>query len=110
LGEEQHAAERTGGAAAGAPGGAASVCLFAQYHPAGVIPAHTRRYLAALAGCGLHVHVACSGVERLAGEDAAFLAGIGAAGYPRANAGLDFGAWTDLLRAGCARGAAAALC
>jgi lipopolysaccharide biosynthesis protein len=85
------------------------VCLFAQYHPAGVIPAHTRRYLAALAGCGVRLHVACSGVQRLADDDAAFLARIGAVGHPRANAGLDFGAWRDLLRAGCAQGAAGVL-
>ncbi len=93
-----------------APAGAAgAVCLFAQYHPAGVIPAHTRRYLAALAGCGLRLHVACSGVGALATDDRAFLAGIGATGHPRANAGLDFGAWADLLRAGCADGAASVL-
>jgi lipopolysaccharide biosynthesis protein len=78
------------------------VCLFAQYDRSGRIPAHTRRYLAHLADCGLRVHVACAGVAVLAPEDAGFLEAIGATGRGRVNLGLDFGAWCDLLDAGCA--------
>jgi hypothetical protein len=86
-------------------GSGRSVCLFAQYHPDGVIPSHTRRYLGVLARCGLRVCVAVSGARRVAEGDAAFLASIGGVGQARANKGLDFGAWRDLLGAGCAEGA-----
>jgi lipopolysaccharide biosynthesis protein len=82
-----------------------TTCLFAQYHPSGHIPAHTRYTLTQLARCGLRLHVACSGATAVAPHDQAFLATIGATALPRPNAGLDFGAWADLLRAGHAAGA-----
>ena len=83
-----------------------AVCLFAQYAQAGRLPAHTRRYLAVLGQLGLRLHVALSGVTTVAAEDAEFLSGIGAEAWPRANTGLDFGAWADLLGRGCADRAA----
>jgi lipopolysaccharide biosynthesis protein len=84
---------------------AAPVCLFAQYDPSGRIAPHVLRYLAHLAECGFVVHVACSGATRLAEDDKAALRQIGATPHPRVNAGLDFGAWQELLRTGCAEGA-----
>ncbi len=84
---------------------AGPVCLFAQYDPAGRIAPHVLRYLAHLAECGFAVHVACSGTSRLTSDDETALRRIGATPHPRRNAGLDFGAWQDLLRAGCAEGA-----
>ncbi len=81
------------------------VCLFAQFDRSGRIAPHTLRTIAHLAECGFAVHVACSGMTRIAAEDAAALAAVGAVAHVRPNAGLDFGAWQDLLRAGCAAGA-----
>ncbi len=86
-----------------APGQA--TCLFAQYTPSGRLPPHTRRYLAALAALGFTLHIAISGATAVTPEDDAWLRALGASAHPRANAGLDFGAWADLLRAGRARGA-----
>jgi lipopolysaccharide biosynthesis protein len=102
-GEHDHTSQLAAPAAARNTG--AEVCLFAQYDRAGRIPPHTRRYLAHLAQCGLRLHVACSGIATLPADDAAFLVGIGATGRARPNRGLDFGAWRDLLQAGCATGA-----
>jgi len=80
------------------------VCLFAQYDKSGRIAPHVLRYLTHLAESGFVLHVACSGAARLT-DDAAALRRIGATPHLRPNAGLDFGAWQDLLRAGCAEGA-----
>ena len=81
------------------------VCLFAQYDKSGRIAPHVLRYLTHLAESGFVLHVACSGAARLTDDDAAALRRIGATPHLRPNAGLDFGAWQDLLRAGCAEGA-----
>ena len=80
-------------------------CLFAQYHSSGRIPAHTRHTLTSLAACNLRLHVACAGINQPDPDDARFLHAIGATCHPRVNAGLDFGAWCHLLRAGCANDA-----
>lgn len=81
------------------------VCLFAQYDPSGRIAPHVHRYLAHLADCGFTIHVACSGLAGLTEPDREALGRLGITAHPRANAGLDFGAWQHLLRLGCAAGA-----
>ena len=84
---------------------ARAVCLFAQFDPTGRIAPHVLRYIAHLAACGFAVHVACSGVRHLPAADREALRRLGATPHLRPNAGLDFGAWQHLLRAGCAEGA-----
>lgn len=81
------------------------VCLFAQFDPSGRIAPYVLRYLTHLAGCGFSLHVACSGVGRVADADREALERIGATAHRRPNEGMDFGAWQHLLRAGCAAGA-----
>ena len=81
------------------------VCLFAHYAADGRVHASVLHYLAQLRRCGLDVHVALSGTERLARPDRESLDGLGVSAHLRANEGLDFGAWQHLLRIGCARGA-----
>ncbi len=84
---------------------ARAVCLFAQYDPTGRIAPHVLRYVAHLAECGFAVHIACSGLTRLVPADEAALRQAGAVPHLRPNGGLDFGAWHDLMQAGCAEGA-----
>ncbi len=81
------------------------VCLFAHYAPDRRLSSSVLHYLAQLRRCGLSVHLALSGTQRLAVEDRDILDRLGVAAHPRVNAGLDFGAWQHLLRAGCAQGA-----
>ncbi len=81
------------------------VCLFAHYAPDRRLSSSVLHYLTQLRRCGLSVHLALSGVEQLVDEDRDILDRLGVSAHPRANAGLDFGAWQDLLRAGCADGA-----
>ncbi|MBB2202704.1 rhamnan synthesis F family protein [Gluconacetobacter tumulisoli] len=81
------------------------VCLFAHYDPAGRLAPHVRHYLAELTACGMTIHLALSGVRRPDAETAQFCARHGIVPHPRPNGGLDFGAWQDLLAAGCAEGA-----
>ncbi|GBQ30533.1 hypothetical protein HLH34_15695 [Gluconacetobacter azotocaptans] len=81
------------------------VCLFAQYDPAGRLAPHVRHYLTELAACGMTIHLALSGTATTDAETARFCARHGIAAHPRPNDGLDFGAWQDLLAAGCAEGA-----
>ncbi len=85
--------------------GARSVCLFAHYDPSGRVAPYVLRYVARLAECGWTVHLACSGMAQLEPADAAALQRAGVFAHARPNAGLDFGAWQHLLRAGCAQGA-----
>ncbi len=81
------------------------VCLFAHYAPDRRLSSSVLHYLGQLRRCGLSVHLALSGMERLAVEDRDILDRLGVTAHPRANAGLDFGAWQHLLGAGCAEGA-----
>lgn len=80
-------------------------CLFAQYDPTGLLRAHTRHYLSELAASGMTVHLALSGASNIAPDIARFCTDHGITPHTRPNRGLDFGAWQDLLAAGCARGA-----
>nr|WP_321986825.1 rhamnan synthesis F family protein [uncultured Lichenicoccus sp.] len=77
------------------------VCLFAMYAADGRVSASVVHYLRELAGCGLAVHVALSGMAALHPEDRAALDDVGATGHFRKNAGLDFGAWQHLIELGC---------
>jgi lipopolysaccharide biosynthesis protein len=79
-----------------------AVCLFAHFAPHARLSASVLHYLVQLVRCGLSVHVALSGMQRLADEDQDILDEIGVAAYPRPNLGLDFGAWQHLVRIGCA--------
>ena len=81
------------------------VCLFAQYHPHQRIRPPLLHYLSALRACGYQVFVACSGDAPPPEADRAALEATGATLFCRPNAGLDFGAWQHLIRAGCADGA-----
>ena len=78
------------------------VCLFAHFSPQPRLSASVLHYLVQLARCGLSVHVALSGMDRLDSGDRDILDGLGIAAYPRPNQGLDFGAWQHLIRLGCA--------
>jgi len=78
------------------------VCLFAHFSQSQSLSASVLHYLAQLVQCGLSVHVALSGMERLDGPDREILDELGIAAYPRPNEGLDFGAWQYLMRTGCA--------
>nr|WP_246379917.1 rhamnan synthesis F family protein [Gluconacetobacter johannae] len=66
---------------------------------------HVRHYLAELAACGMTIHLALSGAAKTDAQTAQFCARHGITAHPRPNGGLDFGAWQDLLAAGCAAGA-----
>lgn len=86
------------------------VVLFAQYHPSGALPPHTRAAIAALLDYGCIVHVGCASDGEARAHDARRdLERRGAIFHERRNAGLDFGSWQDLLRLGCAHGAARVL-
>jgi lipopolysaccharide biosynthesis protein len=86
-----------------------AICLFAHYAPDRRLSASVLHYLAELVRCGLAVHVALSGTDRVAPEDREILDRLGIAAYPRPNAGLDFGAWQHLFRIGCAKNAGSVL-
>ncbi|TLU70819.1 rhamnan synthesis F family protein [Lichenicoccus roseus] len=80
---------------------ASAVCLFAMHAPDGRLSGAVLHYLGQLAGCGLAVHVALSGMAAMHSQDQAALGAIGATGHCRENAGLDFGAWQHLASLGC---------
>ena len=82
-----------------------AVCLFAHFAADGKLSASVLHYLTQLRRCGLSVHVALSGMDRLSDDDRATLEAQSISAYPRPNRGLDFGAWQHLLRIGCARDA-----
>lgn len=85
------------------------VCLFAQFHPGNRIRAPVLRYVSALQACGYRTFVACSGDAPPPAGDLEALAATGAVPVCRANRGLDFGAWQELIGRGCADGADAVL-
>lgn len=81
------------------------VCLFAQYDAGGRIAPHVHHYLDQIAQAGFETHVALSGARHVADEDRVRLEAHGIRAHPRRNAGLDFGAWSDLMAMGVAEGA-----
>ena len=81
------------------------VCLFAQYHPQQRLRPPLLHYLAALRASGYRIFVACSGPGAPSEADREAVEATGATLMCRPNAGLDFGAWQHLIRAGCADGA-----
>ncbi len=82
-----------------------AVCLFAQFAKTDALPAYVFRYFEALCSAGYTVHAALSGRTRVSDADQARLAALGVHAHPRPNAGLDFGAWAELIERGCADGA-----
>jgi lipopolysaccharide biosynthesis protein len=85
------------------------VCLLAQFDATGRIWPHVLHYVAALRDAGYRVVMACSGPPP-SEQDVAAARGAGVSELVcRANGGLDFGAWRDLLREGHADGATGVL-
>lgn len=81
------------------------ICLFAHHDVRGHIAPHVVHYLRDLATCGFTTHLALSGMNALDENDRAALDRLGAIAHLRPNRGLDFGAWQDLVGAGCTDGA-----
>ena len=81
---------------------ARAVCLFAHYDATGGVQPYVAYYLRALRCAGWQVHLARSDERPLAPGDRSLLEAAGAIVHLRPNAGLDFGAWQDLIRAGAA--------
>lgn len=81
------------------------VCLFAHYDPQRRIGPHVLHYLAQLHQSGFTTYLALSGMDWISPLDNAALSQIGVIPRLRGNRGLDFGAWQDLMRDGCADGA-----
>ncbi|WP_068172869.1 rhamnan synthesis F family protein [Neokomagataea thailandica] len=87
------------------------VCLFAYFDPAPTLAPHTRHLLHNIHEAGFEIHIAVSSLEPhdnlgLITLQKSFAQGptpIPARLYPRFNHGLDFGAWQDLIHAGCAQ-------
>ncbi len=82
-----------------------AVCLFAHFDATGGVQPYVAYYLRALRDAGWQVHLARSDERRLAPEDRSILEAAGAIVHLRPNAGLDFGAWQNLIRAGATEGA-----
>ncbi|QDH16958.1 rhamnan synthesis F family protein [Swingsia samuiensis] len=82
------------------------VCLFAYHSNDLLLAPHTRHLLQQISSCGYELHIALSGIlphenDKLNSLHKSFLSAstpIHAQLYPRANQGLDFGAWRDLLQ------------
>jgi lipopolysaccharide biosynthesis protein len=85
-------------------GSSRRVCLFAHFDPRHRIRRHVLDYLTALGTLGFEVVLACSGDAAPPVVDREALHGT-ASLFLRANRGLDFGAWRDLIREGYADGA-----
>ena len=81
------------------------VCLFAEFHRGNFLPGSTIHYLTELVAAGFTVHAALSGSRPLEAADRETLDRLGVHGHPRQNAGLDFGAWQELIHAGAVDGA-----
>ncbi|QEO16937.1 rhamnan synthesis F family protein [Acetobacter vaccinii] len=79
-----------------------SICLFAAYTPDGNLPEYTRHYLRELTHNGLTTHCIFSGCQQVSPSSALFCQQHGIYPWPRANDGLDFGAWQFLLAQGVA--------
>lgn len=85
------------------------VCLFAYFDPSPTLAPHTRHLLREIQRAGFELHIAISslsvdnhqGLERLQSSFTQTPNPITAHLYPRANHGLDFGAWQDLIHQGC---------
>ena len=82
-----------------------AVCLFAHYDAAGTVQPYVAYYLRALRDAGWQVHLARSDERPLSPEDRDLLEATGAIVHLRSNAGLDFGAWQDMIRDGATAGA-----
>ena len=72
------------------------VCLFALWSPEGILFPHQTHYLSELKSCGFRIVLAFSGAIRLPYETLAFCDVHDIETVLRQNAGLDFGAWSDL--------------
>ncbi len=81
------------------------VCLFAEHHRGGRIPATSLRYLRAIAEAGFEIYAALSGSTEIDPRDQRVFETIGVTARNRRNAGLDFGAWRELIDHGAAEGA-----
>ncbi len=81
------------------------ICLFAQYNRAETLPDSLFHYLCELKRAGFETVVALSGKSNITDADCDRLDELGVRAVTRANAGLDFGAWAMLVRAGAAEGA-----
>lgn len=81
------------------------ICLYAHYDPYGRIAPHVLHYLKQLHESDFTTCIALSGMDRISSNDHAVLRSFGVRPYFRRNVGLDFGAWSDLVAAGCAEGA-----
>ncbi len=87
------------------PASRRSICLFAHYDGRGRVQPYVLHYLRALREAGYLVHLARSDERALDAADRTSLEDAGAVVHLRANRGLDFGAWQELIRAEAARGA-----
>ena len=85
------------------------VCLFAQFDPRHRIRPHVLDYVRHLQECGFQTVVAVSGDRLPPAADREALRATGAQAVFRPNFGLDFGAWSHLVREGHAEGADAVL-
>ncbi|MDG6094756.1 rhamnan synthesis F family protein [Acetobacter sp. AN02] len=76
------------------------ICLFAAWCPDGFLPDHLTHYLSELKSCGFDIILALSGASSPVAQTEQFCRKNDIRLCPRPNAGMDFGAWSDLLRQG----------
>lgn len=77
-----------------------NICLFAFYNPTNTLPLDVQHYLRQLTLCGWQVHLAISGHASLSPDIQDFCQEHAIIPHLRANQGLDFGAWQDLINQG----------
>lgn len=83
-----------------------ATCLFAHYDPVPTIAPQTQHLLRQIVECGYRVHVALSGHDdALLDVAKRMFPGLPITFHLRPNAGLDFGAWQDLIAKGVTEGA-----